>query len=101
MQSEIKRKKRKSNFQREINLQQKGVGLIIPAAPFRRVVDEITMESTESTDIRYQQVAVSALHTAAESFLVELFQDANTIATYGGRETLHSRDITLAMMLKK
>tara|TARA_B110000858_G_scaffold192027_1_gene242116 strand:+ start:433 stop:744 length:312 start_codon:yes stop_codon:yes gene_type:complete len=103
MQSEIKRKKRKTNSQREIELQQKKVGLVIPAAPFRRVVNEITKSDniTESKDIRYQQVAISALQTAAESFLVEMFQDANSVAAYSGRETLHSRDITLAIMLNK
>tara|TARA_B110000093_G_C12922409_1_gene389761 strand:+ start:87 stop:383 length:297 start_codon:yes stop_codon:yes gene_type:complete len=89
--------KKRDNTQREISLQQKRVDATIPSAPFRRVVNEFT----ESVDIRYQQEAVNALQVAAESYLVEMFQNANAVAVYCGRETLHREDITLALRLKK
>jgi histone H3/H4 len=97
MQSTTKRKKRKGSSEREIAKQQKKVDLIIPAAPFRRLVNELT----DSEDIRYQQEAVKALQTASESYILDLLNDANTLASYAGRETLHGKDITLALRLKK
>ncbi len=90
-------KKRRGNPQREITAQQKKVNLVIPSAPFRRVVDELT----QTDNIRYQQEAIVALQTAAEAYLVETFQDANALAVYNGRETLHNEDINLALRLKK
>jgi len=92
-----KKTKRRDNSQREIKLQQKSVKEIIPSAPFRRVVNEFT----ESVDIRYQQEAIDALQVATESYLVEMFQNANALAAYTGRETLHKEDITLALRLNK
>jgi histone H3/H4 len=92
-----KRKNKKSNPIREIKIQQSKTGFIIPAAPFRRLVDEMTFPD----DIRYQQEAIEALQTAAESHLIEIFQKANKLAIYKGRETLHSVDISLAHDLYK
>jgi histone H3 len=96
-QKPIIKRKRRENWQREITMQQKKVDAVIPSAPFRRVVNEFT----ESVDIRYQQEAIDALQVAAESYLVEMFQNANAVAEYTGRETLHREDITLALNLKK
>lgn len=88
----LKRKNKKSNPIREIRTQQNKTGLIIPAAPFRRLVNDLT----EQTDIRYQQDAVEALQVSAESYLIDIFQKANKLAIYKGRETLHGTDISLA-----
>ena len=101
MQRTSTKKRKKGNSEREIEIQQKKVDLIIPSAPFRRVVDELTNKITLSNHIRYQQEAVTALQTATESFMVDLFQDANLLALYSGRETLHSGDIKVALRLKK
>ena len=95
--SKPRKSRKRDNSQREITMQQKRVDAIIPSAPFRRVVNEFT----ESVDIRYQQEAVDALQVATESYLIEMFQNANTVAGYSGRETLHREDITLALRLKK
>lgn len=92
-----KKKNRKSNPIREIKIQQSKTDFVIPAAPFRRIVNEMT----ESEDIRYQQEAIEALQTASEDFLVKLFQKANKLAIYKGRETLHNVDISLAHDLSK
>lgn len=92
-----KKKNRKSNPIREIKQQQNKTDFIIPAAPFRRLVNDMT----EAEDIRYQQEAIEALQTASEDFLVKLFQKANKLAIYKGRETLHNADISLAHDLSK
>jgi len=91
-----RRKNKKSNPIREIRAQQNKTGLVIPAAPFRRLVDELTDELTEDTDIRYQQEAVEALQVSAEAYLIDIFKKANKLAIYKGRETLHNVDISLA-----
>lgn len=95
MQSSKSKRKRRSD--REIKIQQNSVKLLIPAAPFRRLVDEFTVD----TDIRYQRDAISALQTATEDYLIGMFQDGNVVAGYCGRETLHSGDISLALELNK
>ena len=64
--SKPRKYRKRDNSQREITMQQKRVDAIIPAAPFRRVVNEFT----ESVDIRYQQEAVDALQVAPESYLI-------------------------------
>ena len=97
MQSTTTKRRRKGIPEREIARQQKKVDLIIPAAPFRRLVCSLT----ENEDIRYQQEAVEALQTASESYMIDLLQKANTIAKYVGRETLHEEDINLALRLNK
>ena len=92
-----KRKNKKSNPIREIKLQQKRTDLLIPAAPFRRLVNEMTNDP----DIRYQQEAVKALQTVSEAYLIDLFNVSNKIANYKGRETLHRSDISLAYNISK
>jgi len=95
--AQSKKKNKKSNPIREIKKQQNNTDFIIPAAPFRRLVNELT----ESEDIRYQQEAMNALQTASEAHMIRLFQNANKLAIYKGRETLHSVDISLAHNLSK
>lgn len=95
--AQSKKKNKKSNPIREIKQQQNKTDFIIPAAPFRRLVNDLT----QSEDIRYQQEAIEALQTASEAHMIRLFQNANKLAIYKGRETLHSVDISLAHNLSK
>jgi histone H3/H4 len=91
---------RHSNPIREIKQQQKKTNLILPAAPFRRIVDEITSDQNEE-EFRFQRAAVDAIQTAAESMLIRMFQDSNRVAVSNGRETLKMEDIKLIGLLNK
>jgi len=93
-------KMRHSNPIREIKQQQNKTNLILPAAPFRRIVNEITCDQNEE-EFRFQRAAVDAIQTAAESMLIRMFQDSNRVAVSNGRETLKMEDIKLIGLLNK
>ena len=52
-----------------------------------------------STD-RWQSLAVEAMRTAAEDFLVRLFEDANLCCIHARRVTVMSKDMNLALRLR-
>ncbi|XP_020113818.1 histone H3-like isoform X2 [Ananas comosus] len=80
---------------REIRKLQKSVKLLIPFAPFVRIVKEIS--NFYSKDVsRWAAEALLALQEAAESHLQELFADANLCAIHAKRVTLMQKDIQLA-----
>jgi histone H3 len=80
---------------RQIRKMQKSVDLIIPKAPFQRLVREITQEEKE--DMRFQRSALEALHEAAEAFLVEVLQSTNESAIHAKRVTVLGKDMRFAM----
>lgn len=94
-----RKRKASTNAIREIRREQKRTETIIPVAPFSRLTQEISQGFR--TDIRFKSDAHKALHVGAEAFLVELFQDANTVAIHSGRETVQSKDLQLAYNLSK
>jgi histone H3 len=47
-----------------------------------------------------QKTAVDALHEAAESYMVDLFDDTNLCALHCKRVTIGPRDIQLAVRLR-
>ncbi|MFS8009295.1 putative transcription factor Hap3/NF-YB family [Helianthus anomalus] len=85
---------------REIRKLQKGVDLIIPAAPFIRTVREISnYMSPEIT--RWQAEALQALQEAAEDYIIQLFEDSMLCAIHAKRVTLMKKDWELARRLGK
>ena len=54
--------------------------------PFQRLVKEIAIEM--KPDVRFQSTAILALQEAAEAYLVELFDDTNTVAMHEGLQYL-------------
>jgi histone H3/H4 len=66
---------------REIRHFQKSAGLIIPHAPFTRVVQEVAQE-TRPLDMpfRWQLSAVKALQEAAEAYLAAFFESQCNLA---------------------
>ncbi|MFM8815971.1 MAG: histone H3 family protein [Actinomycetes bacterium] len=82
---------------REIRKYQKSSELIIPNAPFHRVVREVTQKMGE---FRYTTDALLALREAAESYLVGLFTDSNLVAIHAKRITLFPSDMQLVRMLR-
>lgn len=60
---------------REIRRYQNSVHLLIPRMPFQRAVREVAQNFKD--DLKFQAAALEALHSAAEAFIVGLFEDAN------------------------
>ena len=77
---------------REIRKYQKGTKLLIRKAPFQRLCNEI-VRSDLKTDLRLQSTAVLALQTAAESYLIGLFEDTNLCAIHAKRVTLSKLNV--------
>lgn len=76
--------------------------LQIPKASFHRLVREITLAYSppDGFSIKYQVAALIALQEAAESYLVNLFEDGNRCTTHAKRVTLMPRDVDLARHLR-
>ena len=72
--------------------------LVINKKPFQNLLKEIALDY--KSDIRFQSSAVLALHEAAESFLVGIFEDANLCAKQANRITVLPKDILLVRRLK-
>lgn len=83
---------------REIRKYQRGTELLIKKRPFGRLVKEIMGDINQ--ELRVQTVAVEALQTACESYLVTLFEDTNLCAIHAGRVTIQVKDLQLARRIR-
>ncbi|VDN82758.1 unnamed protein product [Brugia pahangi] len=85
----------------EIRRLQKTVNLLMPRAPFQRLVREIaTNVSEKNVDLRFQSLAISALQEAAEVYLTCLFEDTNLAAIHAKRVTIFPKDIQFVRRLR-
>ena len=98
-QKKQRKRKAATNAIREIRREQSNTSKIIPVAPFNRLTQSISQQF--KTDVRFKGEAYEALHIGAESYLVEVFQDANKAAIHSGRETVQVKDMQLARDLQK
>ena len=83
----------------EIHRFQKSTELLIRKAPFQRLVREIT-QNLPNKDLRFQSLAVLALHEASEADMVGGFEDTNLAALHAKRVTIMPKDILLARCLR-
>lgn len=83
---------------REIRRYQKSTELLIRKLPFQRLVREIALEVKE--DVRFQSLALLALHEASEAYLVGLFEDTNLAAIHANRVTIYPKDMCLARRIR-
>ena len=83
---------------REIKRYQKSTDLLLPRAPFVRVVREVIKEM--DPDMRVHAQALTALQEAAEAYLVGLFEDANLCCIHAKRTTLRRQDMQLAFRIR-
>lgn len=83
-------KRRNRKIKQEIISLQKSGDTIIPHASFSRVVHE-ALEQHGEYSIRSE--AMRALQCAAEEHVTEMFQNANNIARFTGRETVSRKDL--------
>lgn len=83
---------------REIKRYQKSVDMIIPRAPFQRLVKEITGHMDHT--LRFQSQALQALQEASEAYIVGLFEDTNLCAIHAKRVTVQKKDMDLARRIR-
>ncbi|XP_065864176.1 histone H3-like centromeric protein CENH3 isoform X2 [Euphorbia lathyris] len=83
---------------REIRKFQKTTELLIPAAPFIRLVRGLTAQYSLEVN-RWTAEALVGLQEAAEDFLVHLFEDSMLCAFHARRVTLMKKDLELARRL--
>ncbi len=84
----------------EIHCFQKTTELLINKAPFQCLVRDITQKMFPHKDIRFQSLAVLALHEASEAYMVGMFEDTNLCAVHAKCVTIMPRDIFLARRLR-
>lgn len=84
----------------EIRKFQRSTELLLRRLPFARVVREICERLFGSSAFRWQASALEALQTAAEDYLVHLFEDSNLCAIHARRVTIMPRDIALARRIR-
>jgi len=85
---------------KEIRMLQNSTNLMIPKAPFARLVKEIIQARVISKDFRIQPLALMALQEAAEAYLVGIMEMANLCAIHANRVTLMRKDISLARRIR-
>ena len=87
-------KRRKTSVARQIRQQQASTDPVVPWTAFCRVANEVLSDVTdESTSYNIRSEAVRALQCASEDMIVNLFQDADRLASYNGRETVNEHDL--------
>jgi len=84
---------------REIRAYQSTAQLLIPKLPFSRLVKEIAQERSVQ-GLRFQSAALMALQEAAESFMVQLFEDTLLCAIHAKRVTIMPKDMNLARRIR-
>jgi len=85
---------------REIRKYQMSTELLLRKLPFSRLVREIT-EKITPVPIRFQAFAMECLQTAVETYLVQLFEDANHCTIHAKRVTLYPKDMQLALRIRR
>ena len=83
---------------REIKKYQKSDKLLIPKAPFQRLVRDIC--SGIDNDLRFQRQALAALQEAAEAYIVGIMEDAGLCAVHAKRQTVMKSDMILARRIR-
>ncbi|RWS12160.1 3-oxoacyl-[acyl-carrier-protein] synthase-like protein [Dinothrombium tinctorium] len=78
---------------REIRFYQKSTKLLLRKAPFARLVREVAQNMCLRGFVLWQASALEALQEAAETFLVELFENSNLVAINAKRVTVMPRDM--------
>uniref|UniRef100_A0A914BVE5 Histone H2A/H2B/H3 domain-containing protein n=1 Tax=Acrobeloides nanus TaxID=290746 RepID=A0A914BVE5_9BILA len=83
---------------KEIRYYQARANMLIPKAPFYRLVREIAMDL--KPHVKIQGKAILALQEAAETYLTNLFEDTQLAAVHGKRVTIFPKDIDFVRRLR-
>jgi histone H3 len=85
---------------REIRRYQRSTDLLLKKLPFQRLVREITEKLNLFQPLRFQGLAVLTLQEAAESYLVQLFEETNLCCIHAKRVTITIKDMQLARRIR-
>ena len=83
---------------REIRRYQKSTKMLLPRAPFHRLVRKITQDY--DAELRFASQALIALQEASEAYLVGIFEDTNLCAIHAKRATIMKKDMELARRIR-
>lgn len=76
--------------------------LLIPRAPFLRIVRELIEDRAGGrVNMRITEMAIEALREAAECLLTSIFEDSYLLALHAKRVTLFPRDMALLLNLRR
>ncbi|RWS20590.1 histone 3-like protein [Leptotrombidium deliense] len=78
---------------KEIRFYQKSTQLLLRKLPFSRLVREVAQGLYLRHNVLWQASALEALQEAAETYLVELFENSNIVAINSKRVTVMPRDM--------
>jgi histone H3/H4 len=84
----------------EIRKLQQTTHTLVPRVHFSRIVRDVAHSLVGGTDYRWASEALEAMQTAAEAYLVGLFEDANLCAMHAKRVTIQVKDILLAQRIR-
>jgi histone H3 len=100
-QEEVVERTKPSKALAEIRKLQRSADLLIPKAPFVRLVKEISRDFGDaSVEYRFEASAIEALQEISEAYLVGLFEDSALAMTHGLRKTLKPKDMRLVQVLR-
>merc|ERR1719188_1974557 len=88
---------------REIRKYQKNTILLIPRAPFARLVKEIAQSISSKhglQGLRFQSAALAALQEAAEAYITALMEDTVLCCIHARRVTIMPKDMILARRIR-
>jgi histone H3 len=88
----------KSKQLREIKKYQSTTDLLLPKAPFQRLIREIARN--KQPDIKFRQSALEALQEASEAFVIGMMEDGLLCTVHAQRVTLMRKDIALAERIR-
>ena len=83
---------------REIKRYQKTTDMLLPRAPFQRLVRSIVTDMDH--ELRFQSQALQALQEASEAYIVGVFEDTNLCAIHAKRMTVFKKDMDLARRIR-
>ena len=83
---------------REIKRYQKSHEMLLPRAPFQRLVRSIVTDMDHQ--LMFQSQALVALQEASEAYIVSLFEDTNLCAIHAHRTTIMKKDMLLARRIR-
>jgi histone H3/H4 len=89
---------RSHNVLTEIRRLQSTTDFLIPRAGFHRVVREVSQD--QERDIRWTPMALDALQTSAEAYMINLFEDSYLCSIHAKRVTLLAKDMQLARRIR-
>lgn len=84
----------------EIRKLQQTTHTLIPRIHFSRIVRDVAFGLDGLQEYRWASEALEAMQTAAEAYLVGLFEDANLCALHAKRVTIQVKDMMLALRIR-